>query len=250
VPNRIRALTFDLWNTIYTADAGTMDAARPRRMAAMQRLLAAAGIRPTADEMQQAYRSGFEAYMTAWTGGRHFGAREQVMHFLDRFAVEPVDVDEDAIAETAREIEDASVLADLRLLPGLAETIPVLAERGYRLGIISDTSLTPGRILREYLERDGLLDYFSVLTFSDETGYPKPDRRMFEGTLAGLGATPAEAGHVGDTPRTDIAGAKAVGMLAIRCAGAADHAEPPEADHVIYDHREILEILETTEMVE
>ena len=49
---------------------------------------------------------------------------------------------------------------------------------------------------------------------------------------------------MGDTPRTDIAGAKAMGMVTIRCAGAIDHEEPPEADFVIRDHREIPAILE------
>ncbi len=94
-----------------------------------------------------------------------------------------------------------------------------------------------------YLESDGLLEYFSAFTFSDETGFPKPDARMFERTLAALGATPEEAAHVGDTPRTDIAGAKALGLLAIRCAAAEDHREPPEADFVIRDHRELPELL-------
>jgi FMN phosphatase YigB (HAD superfamily) len=67
---------------------------------------------------------------------------------------------------------------------------------------------------------------------------------MFQVTLAGLGSRPGEAAHVGDTPRTDIAGARGVGMMSIRCAGAVDQPGEPEADFVIRDHREIPEILE------
>ncbi|MBN1631787.1 MAG: HAD hydrolase-like protein, partial [Thermoleophilia bacterium] len=48
---------------------------------------------------------------------------------------------------------------------------------------------------------------------------------------------------VGDTPRTDIAGAKAVGMKTIRYAAAADIDEPPQADFVIRDHQELPAIL-------
>ena len=247
MPRRLTALTFDFWNTLYSADSETMDAVRPQRMAAIRRLLAIAGVHPSGDELCQAYRSSFDAYMAAWTSGRHFGAHEQILFFLDLFALVPAAVGAEAIAQTASDIEEASLLADLQLLPGVAETIPALVETGYRLGVISDTSLTPGRILRDSLKKDGLLDCFAVLTFSDETGYPKPDRRMFEGTLAGLGATPSTAAHIGDTPRTDIAGAKAVGMVAIRCAAAQDHLEPPEADFVIRDHREIPGILELLE---
>ena len=238
----ITALTIDHWHTLYAVDGGR-DTVRPRRMQALRRALAAGGAHPAEDEMEQAFRSAFDAFMKAWTTGRHYGAHHQVLHFLARFGVDPDAIGEEAVGRAAHEIEEASRSARLELLPGVRETIPALAAAGYRLGIISDTSLTPGRILREFLADDGLLECFSVLTFSDETGYPKPDRRMFETTLAGLDVEPGRAVHVGDTPRTDIAGARAVGMVTIRCAGSADHVEPPQADFVIRDHREIAAIL-------
>lgn len=241
---RISALTFDFWNTLYSADGGAMDKVRPRRVEALRQMLEACGVRPGDEELQEAYRSAFDAYVAAWTGGSHFGAPHQVRHILGHFALDPDSVDADLTAQTVLEIESAAYLAPFTLLPGAAETIPSLAAAGCQLGIISDTSLTPGRILRTFLEKDGLLVHFGALTFSDETGYSKPDRRMFAVTLAELGAEPAEAMHVGDTPRTDIAGAKAMGMLAVRCAGAVDHQEPPDADYVISDHREIPAILE------
>lgn len=220
-----------------------MDPVRPRRRAAMRALLASVNVRPTEEQLQQAYSSSFEAYMEAWQSGRHFGALDQVYHFLNHFNIDLDAVGLEAIEHTAYEVEEASLLAELQLLPGAPETIPALAGAGIKLGIVSDTNLTPGRILRQHLERDGLLQYFTALTFSDETGFPKPDPRMFTETLAQLNAQPEEAAHVGDTPRTDIAGAKALGMLALRCAGAIDHPEPPPADFVIRDHREIPAIL-------
>lgn len=241
---RVTAITFDFWNTLYSADGGVMDKARPKRLETLGELLATGDVHPSADELQQAYRSGFDSYLEAWTSGAHFGAWEHVLYILARFGLDPAAMDPDLIAGTVREIEDASLLAPLQLLPGARETIPALAAAGYRLGVISDTSLTPGRVLRQFLDKDGLLACFEALTFSDETGYPKPDRRMFESTLSALGSRPAEAAHVGDTPRTDIAGAQALGIIAIRCAGAMDHQEPPEADFVIKDHREIPAILD------
>jgi FMN hydrolase / 5-amino-6-(5-phospho-D-ribitylamino)uracil phosphatase len=241
-PTRVTAMTFDLWNTLYSADSA-YDKVRTRRAHAMRRLLASVEAHPSEGEMEEAHRSSLEAFEAAWMGGRHFGSQEHILHFLDHFSVDPSRLDQGAIPATALEIEDASLLADLELLPGVRETIPALAARGYRLGIISDTSLTTGRILRSFLKKDGLLDCFTTLTFSDETGYPKPNRRMFESTLAELGARPSQAIHVGDTPRTDIAGAKALGMMTIRCAARVDSKEPPKADFVIRDHREIPAIL-------
>ena len=245
MPRRITTLTFDLWNTLYSADGVSADVVRPRRLAVLAEILATRGLRPSEEELVTAYRAGFDAYMAAWTSGRHFGAREDVAFILEYFHARPASNpgEDEEFERTVTALEDASYLAPPGLVTGVYETIPALAAAGYRLGIISDTSLTPGRVLRDFLKKDGLLDCFTALTFSDETGFPKPDPRMFENTLVGLGSRPAEAVHVGDTPRTDIAGAGAMGMATIRCAGVVDHPEPPHADFVISDHREIPEIL-------
>ena len=244
LPTRLTALTFDFWNTLYSANDTSWTEVRLARLQALQTMLKSAGLDPSDAELQQVYDSGFAIYMEAWIGGRHFGAQEEVSFFLQEFGIDEPSVDREVIAKAISGVENAARLGALPLLPGVAETIPPLAAAGYRLGVISDTSLTPGRVLSEFLEADGLLQHFSVLTFSDETGYPKPDRRMFEQTLARLEAAPEAAAHVGDTPRTDIAGAKALGMVTIRCAGANDDEEPPVADYIIRDHRELPAILE------
>lgn len=241
---RVTTLTFDFWNTLYSAEAGTWKQVGPQRMQALREMVAAAGMHPSDDELERVYHAGFDAYMQSWTSGCHFGAREEVHFFLEHFGIAPESLEQEVIVRAISEIEEAARLGTLPLVAGVAETIPALSAAGYKLGLISDTSLTPGRVLKEFMERDGLLRHFSVLTFSDETGYCKPDRRMFLQTLAGLNADVAEAAHIGDTPRTDIAGAQSVGMIAIRCAGAMDHPEVPEADFVIHDHRELPEILE------
>jgi FMN phosphatase YigB (HAD superfamily) len=85
VPRRISTLTFDLWNTLYEAAGGTNDIARTRRLEVLAEILASRGVYPTDDELREAYRAGFDAYMAAWTSGRHFGAREDVAFILDYF---------------------------------------------------------------------------------------------------------------------------------------------------------------------
>jgi len=82
--------------------------------------------------------------------------------------------------------------------------------------------------------------YFSGWGFSDEVGTYKPAPEIFAAALGMLGADAAEAVHVGDLRRTDIAGARAMGMGSIRYRGLADDLGPgPEADFVIDDHREL-----------
>ena len=156
---------------------------------------------------------------------------------VGRFGVAPSD---DAIAGSRAAHRGIGASAHLQLHPGAAETIPALAEAGVRLGLISDTGLTPGRILLEFLERDGLLPTSRLSPSPTRPDSPSPTRACSSARSRPWESTPAEAAHVGDTPRTDIAGAQAVGMLAIRFAAAVDHPEPPGGRLVIYDHRDLL----------
>ncbi|GIT00042.1 MAG: hypothetical protein CM1200mP26_17540 [Acidimicrobiales bacterium] len=71
--------------------------------------------------------------------------------------------------------------------------------------------------------------------FSDEVGVYKPDPSIFQAALEGLGVDdPSSVVHVGDLKRTDVAGARAMGMGTVRFRGALDDKEPgDEADLVI-----------------
>ena len=97
-----------------------------------------------------------------------------------------------------------------------------------------------------FLERRGLLTYFDGWSFSDEVGVYKPDPAIFARALTSLGDVPADrALHVGDLRRTDVAGARAIGMTSVRYRGANDDDEDlPEADHVIDHHGQLLAILD------
>jgi putative hydrolase of the HAD superfamily len=122
--------------------------------------------------------------------------------------------------------------------------VPRLAQR-FRLGLISDVGLTPGRVLRELMRRDGLLSHFQALTFSDETGATKPLPGQFLRTLAALQARPQEAAHIGDLPETDLAGARGVGMRAILFLGISQRQDGRSlADAAFDEYGELEEILE------
>ena len=139
--------------------------------------------------------------------------------------------------------------AELRLLDGVADALAALSERGIRLGIICDVGFTPSPALLGHLERHGLLGYFDHWSFSDEVGVYKPDPRIFEHALDGLGGPdPGDCVHVGDRRRTDVAGAQALGMRAVRITAAfeddSDH-EPP-GDVVIASYDDLLPALGLT----
>src|SRR4029453_16977834 len=86
------------------------------------------------------------------------------------------------------------------LQPGAAEAVRGLAASGVGLGIISNTGRTPGAILRRVLQASDLLKHFSVVSYSDEVGFRKPDAEIFRRTLTLAGVRPEEAAHIGDNP--------------------------------------------------
>ena len=132
----------------------------------------------------------------------------------------------------------------MRPLDGARETLARLRERGTRLALICDTGFTPGRVVRELLDRHGLLEPLEVLAFSNEVGVPKPHPQMFRAALEGLDVEAPGAVHVGDLRQTDVAGAVAAGMASVRIRWCHDDAaDLPEADAVADSHPHLLEIL-------
>jgi putative hydrolase of the HAD superfamily len=71
----------------------------------------------------------------------------------------------------------------------------------------------------------------SVVTDSGRVGVGKPDARVFQATIDGLGLPADRILHVGDSAFYDVAGAAAVGMQAVHmdpfgiCAGDHPHIE-------------------------
>ncbi|MFQ5575860.1 MAG: HAD family hydrolase [Anaerolineae bacterium] len=230
----IKAVTFDFWSTLY----------RGRTPKYTERLLSLkAAVEEGSDARFElaAFEAALKAARRAWNRAwvdehRTIGAPEWLSILTAELGV--------SLRPRARAAIEAglenTVLQDLpTLAPGL---VPVLADLSarYRLAIISDTGLTPGRVLRQVLAHDNVFDYFSHCTFSDELGRSKPHADAFLSTLAALNAKPQQAVHVGDTLRTDIAGAQNVGMRAVQYVGL-NHDDYPGVtpDAVIHSHTEL-----------
>ena len=94
------------------------------------------------------------------------------------------------------------------------EVLPILDElrEWYKLAVVSDAQSAWAEPEMRAL---GLVKYFEPLIISGDYGYRKPDRRLFEAGLAGLGLAPEEVLFVGNDMYHDIHGAKRVGMKTI-----------------------------------
>lgn len=95
--------------------------------------------------------------------------------------------------------------------PGTVELLTDLRHRGLRTGLLTNGSQDQQTAK---LRATGLLPLFDVVCTSEALGVTKPDPAAFEALCAGLDATPAEVGFVGDHPEHDVAAARAAGLRA------------------------------------
>ena len=104
--------------------------------------------------------------------------------------------------------------ASWELFDDVVPALAALRTRGLRLAIVSNFD---GR-LPGICEGLGIARYFDTIVMSGRAGAAKPDPRVFEVALARLGATAAEAVHVGDSVREDVEGARAAGLRGLLLA--------------------------------
>jgi putative hydrolase of the HAD superfamily len=236
----IEAVTFDFWNTLCVERAAGH--LRGCRLDAWSGLLEEVGYATERQVLEQAFDRNWDRFVQRWTTGQHFGYAEAAEQIVEDLGYDvPPDVRERLVEAFGRAGDDVELL----LAPNVGEAIAALKANGVRVGIVCDVGMTPSTSLRSHLDRHGLLAAFDHWSFSDEVGCYKPDPVIFEHALAGLGATAERTAHVGDLRRTDVAGALAMGMTAVRYTGIFDDdsAPEPEGHHVVADHADLPRVL-------
>jgi len=221
------AVTFDLWNTLLVSPPGGINV----RRAFWESVIDDRGLDIPPDLLQSVLEMLPARFDAEWRAGRQYRAAEAMDDAYAAFGDRVGSADRRALAEA---FDRASSELVVDVVDGAAEVLAGLAGQGVALGLVSDTSLSAGRHLRGYLMAFGLYNHLGSLAFSDEIGVYKPEPEIFRAALAGLGVdNPVGAIHVGDLRRTDVAGARALGMTTVRFRGVVDDEGGPEADHVI-----------------
>ncbi len=234
----LHTVTFDCWETLIFQPNPAASSAR--RAATFAQILRDHEHAVSDERAEAALDTGWERHYQTWRSGFSSGAPEIVA-----LALESLDL-RDPKLETmlVPAVQETALAEEIGVLEGARDTLEWLVARDIRRALICDTGFTPGRVVRQLLDRAGLLDLLEAVVFSDEVGVPKPDSRMFRAALEALGSQPAGAVHVGDLRGTDIAGARAVGMSSVRLRSRHDDSEKlPDGDAVADSHSHLLEIL-------
>ena len=246
----LKAIAFDLWETLITDTPETARAQERLRLERMERILRENGYGATAERIEEAYRALWRrCHELYWSADRDVPCRTHIEHLLEELQL-PID------EMPVEALEDAYARAAVHVLPSLVDgsrqVVRELKDRGFAIGLISNTGRTPGYALREILEAVGLAPHFDAMVFSNEHGACKPQHSIFETLRAALGVSFDEMVFVGDNLYVDVFGAQRCGMSAVHfipakrgtaVAHPVDHGLEIVADATITDLRELLPLI-------
>ncbi len=94
--------------------------------------------------------------------------------------------------------------------PDAKQVIIELTRRGYCLGILSNTITE--REIPEWLEQDGLTQYFPTVVLSSIFGHRKPGPEIYWEAARRAGVPPARSAYVADNPSRDVLGTRRAGF--------------------------------------
>ena len=239
----IKAVTFDLWDTIvddesdevYRAQQGLRTKKEERRHQIWSALNAISPIEY--EKVALAYDTAEAGFVVVWKECHiNWTVDQRIRVVLNGLKREvPKSVFDKLVDDHSRmEVEISPDPID-----GIGEALKELSKR-YKLSIVSDSIVTPGTGLRDILQKHGLKDYFSGFAFSDEVGHSKPHRSMFDSAAKQLDVDVSEIVHIGDRDHNDVKGPHAIGARAILfTATRADDRDITTADAICDSHHDL-----------
>jgi putative hydrolase of the HAD superfamily len=250
----IKAVGFDLWETLITDTPDLSKRQERLRLARMEEILALAGYTGAAAEIERAYRALWHRCLDLyWSADVDVPCRRQIEHFLEALGLNPASFPEPVLAAMESAYANAAVEIPPATVDGAHALLTQLRTRGIGIGLISNTGRTPGYALRDILRAAGLSPLIDVMIFSNEHGVCKPQPSIFEELRRGLGARYDEMLFVGDNLYVDVLGARRVGMRGVHfvpllrgtaVAPAVEH-EPVEPDATITELADLIRVIDT-----
>jgi len=223
-------VSFDIWNTLLNLQS-------------FYRAIADALAKITHRDSDKLYRSILDVYRDALRL-RLEGEFKRIILDSAEFFASRLGVSAEELFRAVVEAAD-SVDASSLIYGDVVDALKKIRTMGIKMAVIGNVMFWPGMITRLLLKRGGILEYFDATVFSDEVGYSKPSREIFEYTAKKLGITVHELVHVGDSVENDLAGAIFAGAVAvlINRNSTIDILQIGRRAYLINDLRRIVDIL-------
>ena len=204
----IQAITFDLWNTLFSNKSYS-----ELRLKQFFHFLQERKIFLPFDKFKEVFDTKFHFSEVTFEEieFRHIYTEDRILRVLESIDVKIPQSDIDLLKG---KFESEMLQDPPSLKIGVKKTLESLAPN-YQVGLISNTGVTPGKIISKVLEEYNVLQYFDSTVYSDETGLFKPHPKMFEIPLNRFNCKPQNTIHIGDMLETDIKGAQDFKMKTI-----------------------------------
>lgn len=216
--NGIKAVGFDLFNTLITVEPHALDHA----VSILSRSLQEEGLAVEPEAFRKTHRlAALKHIAETRQDGRETHNRFWISTALHQLGweIEPYDP---RIAR-AIEVYFAAFIEFCHLIPGTKEMLEVLKER-YPLGLLSN--FTHPSAAWAILDALGITHSFEVVLISGEVGYRKPHASVFQLLVEKLGVAPEQLLYVGDDPEPDIDGACSAGLQPVWTTYVRDRCLP------------------------
>ena len=202
--NDIKAIGFDLFNTLIVIEPDTLIHAMQRMLRSLKEngfsIEDSSYIRDYKNAasiyVARARKDGIETHNSIW-----------VSHVLNDYGISILPEDE----RIGQAVDDyfAAFYDRVNIIPDTLETLSILKKK-YSLGLLSNFTHAPAA--REILSRTGLASCFDTILISGELGYRKPHSFAFEELSKGLSVEKEKILYTGDDPEPDIHGASRAGL--------------------------------------
>lgn len=250
----LRAVAFDLWETLITDPPEIARRQESMRLRALEETLVASGHAVAAESVHRAHRATWNRCQELyWSQDRDVPTRRQIVHFLEDLGIEPGTLRDEILEALDDVYGNPAFHIPPVLVEDALETLQLFRGRGFAVGLISNTGRTPGNVLRRVLESNGLARHIDAMVFSNEHGECKPRPSIFERLQQNLGAWRDEVAFVGDNLYVDVYGAKSCGMFGIHFipqARGTAVAPPPSAPFSVEPDATIRSLAELPAAVE
>lgn len=237
----IRALCFDLFDTLVDLGRGDPGAALRSSMIALHAEVSA-HLEIDLESFGRQLREADRALRESREEGSEISTEERFAHLLEQLGVA-----HPTLHERLTEVHMGLLRDQVHVPRHHAE---VLREMRRRAPVALCSNFTHAPTARGILDDAGLTSWLDPIVISVEVGLRKPRRELFQAVVEGLGVAPEETLHVGDNLKADVAGAREAGLRTAWItrrvpypARALGENPGPPPDYVISDLAEILPLL-------
>ncbi|MGD8546089.1 MAG: HAD family hydrolase [Candidatus Bathyarchaeota archaeon] len=206
-PN-IKAVTFDLWETIILERNGWSSKRMNVRCNNLAIEFNKFGIKTSKRQIRLAFTKMFSWLTDIWNTNKEVTHQDQIEFIIKSVLKNSLAVNRNLIYQLSPAYTSAIFEVPPDLNPDAPKVLNWLKEQNKKVGLISNTGLTPGFGLREFLTKKNMAKYFDLMLFSDEIHVRKPDPRIFHIAAEKLQVNPHQIVHIGDNLKSDIQGSK------------------------------------------